>query len=37
VFMLKLKHLALKQVKTIKRPTEGKVDNGTIQEKKNNR
>jgi hypothetical protein len=34
VFMLKLKHLALKQVKTIKRPTEGKVDKMAQSEKK---
>jgi len=34
VFMLKLKHLALKQVKTIKRPTEGKVNKMAQSEKK---
>jgi len=34
VFMLKLKHLALKQAKTIKRPTEGKVDKMAQSEKK---
>ena len=33
VFMLKLKHLALKPVNFIKRPTEGKVNNGTVREK----
>jgi hypothetical protein len=33
VFTLKQKHLALKPVNFIKRPTEGKVDNGTIRKK----
>jgi hypothetical protein len=33
VFMLKPKHLIQKQVKTIKKLIEGKVDNGTIREK----
>ena len=34
VFMLKLKHLTLKQVKTIKRPTEGRVNKMAKSEKK---
>jgi hypothetical protein len=34
VFMLKLKHLVLKPVKTIKKPTEGKVDKMAQSEKK---
>lgn len=33
VSTLKLKHPALKLVNFIKRPTEGKVNNGTIREK----
>jgi hypothetical protein len=33
VSTLKLKHLALKPVNFIKRPTEGKVNNGTVRKK----
>jgi hypothetical protein len=37
VFMLKLKHLALKLVNFIKKPIEGKEDNVKVREKTNNR